>query len=106
MISRIRGVIREFGIQQILLEVNGISYEIFLPPSVLQTLADREDPRGDVEIVTYHYQHIDVSRGIPVLIGFLNEIEREFFERFITVAGIGPKAARKAMTPPLPLLTH
>ena len=106
MISRIRGVIREFGVQQILLEVNGISYDIFLPPSVLQTLADREDPQEDVELVTYHYQHIEVSRGIPVLIGFLNEIEREFFERFITVAGIGPKAALKAMTRPIPVIAQ
>ena len=101
MISRIRGLVREVRELQLLLEVNGISYEIFVPPSVLRELPDRLGPGGDIELVTFHYQQLDVGRGIPVLIGFLNEIEREFFERFITVAGIGPKAALKALTQPI-----
>ena len=32
--------------------------------------------------------------------GFTNEVEREFFEHFISVAGIGPKAAARALTLP------
>ncbi|MDD5439986.1 MAG: helix-hairpin-helix domain-containing protein, partial [Candidatus Omnitrophica bacterium] len=43
----------------------------------------------------------DPSRSFPVLIDFLNEVEKEFFEKFITVSGIGPKAACKALTLPI-----
>jgi Holliday junction DNA helicase RuvA len=54
-----------------------------------------------LSLITYHYLHIDQSRGMPVLIGFLNEIEKEFFEVFITVSGIGPRAALKALNQPI-----
>jgi Holliday junction DNA helicase RuvA len=43
---------------------------------------------------------MDPSKAIPVLVGFLNEIEKEFFEQFITVSGVGPKAACRALSLP------
>jgi len=106
MISRIRGTVREMGDQQLLIEVNGLCYEVFIPPAVMRALSERIGPTGELELVTYHYQQLDVGRGIQILIGFLNEIEREFFERFITVAGIGPKAALKALTQPVPVIAR
>ncbi len=106
MISRIRGQVREIGDVQLLIEVNGISYEVLIPPAVMRALPERVGPNGELELVTYHYQQLEVGRGISVLIGFLNEIEREFFERFITVAGIGPKAALKALSEPIPLIAQ
>jgi len=36
-----------------------------------------------------------------VLIGFLNDIEKDFFQIFITVSGIGPRAALKALNKPI-----
>ena len=106
MISRIRGLVKDVGELQILLEVNGISYDVFVPPFILRALPARMTPAGEVELVTFHYQQLDVGRGVPVLIGFLNEIEREFFGRFITVAGIGPKAALKALTQPIAVIAR
>lgn len=107
MISRIRGLVREIGEAHVLLEVSGIGYEVFLPPSILRTVSDRLDVSGELELVTFHYyQQHDKGRGIPILIGFLNEIEREFFERFISVSGVGPKAALKAMTLPIPAIAQ
>jgi Holliday junction DNA helicase RuvA len=55
------------------------------------------DQDGCVRFITYHYHQMEPSRSTPVLIGFLNEIEKEFFEEFITVSGIGPKAALRAI---------
>ncbi len=106
MISRLRGVVREIGEFQVLLEVSGVSYEVWLPASILRTVSDRLGPNGELELVTFHYQQLEVGRGLPVLIGFLNEIEREFFVRFISVAGVGPKAAIKAMTMPIPAIAQ
>ncbi len=106
MIARLRGTVREQGEMHILLEVSGVCYEVLMPPSILRGLPDRMSPGGEVEIVTFHYQQLDVGRGIPVLIGFLNEIEREFFSRFISVSGVGPKAALKALTLPIPAIAQ
>ncbi len=101
MISRLRGVVREQGDASILLDVHGVCYEVFVPPSIIRNLPERMTVDGEVELITFHYQQLEVGRGIPVLIGFLNEIEREFFSRFISVSGVGPKAALKALTLPI-----
>jgi len=106
MIRRLRGLVREQTDQQILLDVNGVCYDVFVPSSVLRAIPDRLGPDNDLELVTFHYQQIDVSRGTPILIGFLNDIEREFFERFISVSGIGPKAALRAFAQPIPVIAQ
>ena len=106
MISRLRGTVREQGELQVLIEVQGVGYEVFMPPSILRGLSERLGPNGEVELVTFHYQQLEVGRGIPILIGFLNEIEREFFARFISVSGVGPKAALKALTLPIAVIAQ
>ncbi len=106
MICRLRGIVREQTDSSLIMEVHGLSYQVFVPPSILRSLADKlgQSDHREVELITFHYQQLEVGRGVPVLIGFLNEIEREFFERFITVSGIGPKAALKALTKPIPTI--
>ena len=106
MISRIRGAVREVGEMHVLLDVQGISYEVFMPPALLRALPERIGPDGEVELVTFHYQQLEPGRGVPVLIGFFNEVEREFFARFISVAGIGPRAAMKALTQPIAVIAQ
>jgi Holliday junction DNA helicase RuvA len=54
--------------------------------------------------MTYHYYQMDPSKAIPVLVGFVNEIEKEFFEQFITVSGVGPKAACRALSQPISVI--
>lgn len=98
MISRIKGKIREKRAQSVLLDVGDITYEVLIPPAVLASLSAMNDEQ--IEFITYHYYQSDPSRSFPVLIGFLNEVEKEFFEKFITVSGIGPKAACKALALP------
>jgi Holliday junction DNA helicase RuvA len=56
---------------------------------------------GIVSLKTFHYLQNDQAKSIPVLIGFLNDIEKDFFEIFITVSGIGPRAALKALNKPI-----
>ena len=106
MISRLRGLVREIGDHRLLLEVQGISYEVLMPASLLRTVPERTGPGGELELITFHYQQLDVGRGIPVLIGFFNEVEREFFVRFISVSGVGPRAALKALAQPIPLIAQ
>jgi Holliday junction DNA helicase RuvA len=101
MITRIEGMLGEFGDNSVTINCGGIHYEVFVPVNVLKSL-QASTPGQPVSLVTYHYAQVDPSRSVPVLIGFLSKVEREFFEKFITVSGIGPKAAVKALTVPIP----
>ena len=98
MISQISGKIRKKKQSSVIIDVNGISYEVLIPPAVMKGLESAKSEDGTVSLITYHYYQMDQSKAIPVLVGFLNEIEKEFFEQFITVSGVGPKAACKALT--------
>lgn len=100
MISHISGKIRKKKASSVLVDVNGISYEILIPPAVMKGIDRAKTEDGSINLITYHYYQMDPSKAIPVLVGFLNEIEREFFEQFITVSGVGPKAACRALTLP------
>lgn len=101
MIAQIGGKLVEKRPHSIILENNGIAYEVFLPVISLARIDEFLSEEGSVRLITYHYHHLEPSRSIPVLIGFLNEIEKEFFEEFITVSGIGPKAALRAINVPI-----
>jgi Holliday junction DNA helicase RuvA len=97
MITAIKGKISRQSEAAIILEANGLSYEILTPVSVLQRIKENQDSDGNIRLITYHYYQMTPSSGVPVLVGFLNEVERDFFLEFIKVSGIGPRAAVKAL---------
>lgn len=98
MISRINGNILEQKDNAVIIDVNGIGYEVFIPQGIMGGVGETG---ARVEFITYHYHQSDQAKSIPVLVGFFNEIEKEFFEKFITVSGIGPKAAIRALSEPI-----
>lgn len=100
MITRIDGAFVEASENSVTLSINGLFYEVFVPSSILKTLENASEGKP-LSFFIYHYVQTDPSRSIPTLIGFRNRIEREFFEKFITVSGIGPKAALKALSVPI-----
>ncbi|MBC8436553.1 MAG: hypothetical protein ISS32_00485 [Candidatus Omnitrophica bacterium] len=106
MITRICGKIIERGANCLAIEIAGISYKVLMPAAVMQRLDENINQDGTISLITFHYHHIESSRSIPVLIGFLNEIEKDFFETFITVSGIGPRAALKALNKPMSLIAR
>ncbi len=104
MIARICGKVVEKGTSHILLDMNGISYHVLVPQAVMQRLDEDISQDEKISFITYHYYQVEPTRSIPVLIGFLNEIEKEFFESLITVSGIGPRAAVRALNQPISLI--
>ncbi|MDP1853950.1 MAG: Holliday junction branch migration protein RuvA [Candidatus Omnitrophota bacterium] len=104
MIIEIEGKLARKGDDYVVVDIQGISYQILVAPIILEKLHGIVDKDGKVKLVTYHYMQQDPSKSIPVLIGFLNEIEKDFFEKFITVSGIGPKAALRALSKPIPVI--
>jgi len=106
MIARISGKIVEKGTNYLVVNLGGICYQVLIPATVMQRLDENINPDGTINLVTYHYFHVEPAKSIPILIGFLNEVEKEFFEIFITVSGIGPRAALKALNQPISLIAQ
>jgi Holliday junction DNA helicase RuvA len=97
MISRLKGKVVDRKDNTVIVEANGLGYEVLVPTSVFQRLDAAKDADGSIALTTYHYVVMTPSTATPVLVGFLNELEKDFFLQFISVSGIGPKAAVKAL---------
>jgi len=106
MISKICGKLIKKNDHSLLVEVQGICYEIIVPQPVSSRIEESIDPQGQINLITHHYIQIGPSSGFPVLVGFINEIERDFFQQFIKVSGIGPRAAVKALNKPISEISH
>ena len=98
MIYQIKGRLVKKEENRVVVDVAGIFYEINIPRTVSQRLAENSQ---EVTLVIYHYFNLDKNRGTPVMVGFSEELERNFFEKFISVSGVGPKAALKAFDKPV-----
>ncbi|MDO8662566.1 MAG: Holliday junction branch migration protein RuvA [Candidatus Omnitrophota bacterium] len=101
MISKITGKVVERGNNYLVLDLSGLSYQVYVPATVMQRIDDCLGADNKICLRTFHYLQSDQAKSIPVLIGFLNDIEKDFFEIFITVSGIGPRAALKALNKPI-----
>jgi Holliday junction DNA helicase RuvA len=101
MIATLNGRVRRKLEDRIVLETAGIGYEVFLPPIALRQLAgaDAGDKGAELELVIYYHATRDQPR--PVLIGFTSDLDKEFFEKLITVKDIGPMVAARALAAPV-----
>ena len=101
MIARISGKVIKQNQNSLFIDVSGICYEVLVPAAIMQKIDKELDKDIPITLVTYHYHNIEPARSVPILIGFINEIEKDFFLQFISVSGIGPRAAVKALANPL-----
>ena len=106
MIARISGKLVQKQDHSLIVNVHGVFYEIVVPPFVLERVEETKDADGNIHLAIYHYFQIGPSAGIPMLIGFINEIEKDFFLQFIKVSGIGPRAAVRALDKPISQITR
>jgi Holliday junction DNA helicase RuvA len=86
MIGRITGIVLGIEQQQVVIDVQGIGYELECPISTLCELP----PKG--EIVTL-FSHFVVREDAQLLYGFLRSEDRECFRILIKISGVGPKLA-------------
>jgi Holliday junction DNA helicase RuvA len=83
---------------RIVLEVAGVGYEVYLPPTVMRGLGRDEAGQGAAVLELVIYYHATRDQPRPVLIGFTADLDKEFFEKLITVKDIGPMVAARALT--------
>ena len=86
MIGRIAGVLLEKNPPQILVDCNGVGYEIDVPMSTFYNLP------GLGEKVVLH-THLAIREDAHVLFGFANHEERSTFKQLIKISGIGARTA-------------
>ena len=98
MIGYLEGKLLAKEEERILLLANQVGYEVLLPAIVMETLKTRTI--GDTLSLYIYFQQTE-RQPKPVLIGFNSEIEKEFFQHFISVEAIGPLKAVKAMNIPI-----
>ncbi len=86
MISYLKGTLIKRSPTQVIIEVGGVGFGVFVPLSVFYRLPE-EGKEVDIYVCT-HIQKEQIS-----LYGFLSPEEKELFELLVTVRGIGPKMA-------------
>lgn len=94
MIGYLEGALLKKEGDRILLLANQVGYEVLLPAFVMETL--RTKSIGE-KISLYIFHQQTERQPKPVLIGFNLEVEREFFQHFISVEAIGAMKAVKAL---------
>jgi len=102
MINRLTGTLRQIHDQFALVENNGLTYEVLLPSAVAAKLKDSSLNRDIVFDTLYYIEAGDrKSNHYPRLVGFTNPIDREFFQVFTQVPGLGIKKALKSLILPI-----
>lgn len=86
MIGRIQGILLQKDPPRVLVDVNGVGYDVDVPMS---TLYDLPAIGAKVTLLT----HFVVREDAQLLYGFLTESEREAFRQLVKISGVGPRTA-------------
>ena len=84
MIAHLSGLLFGKTTQSVIIDANGIGYEVFVPLSTFYTLPEK-DERVSLQIYTH------VKEDALTLFGFHTRLEKTLFLMLISVTGIGPK---------------
>ena len=86
MIAYLSGVLLEKHLQRLIVDVNGVGYDVLVPLSTMYVIGE---PGSKVTLRIYTHVREDALQ----LFGFATPLEQALFERLISVSGIGPKLA-------------
>lgn len=86
MIGRLKGTLLSKQPPTLLLDVNGVGYEVDAPMSTFYQLPDVNQ-----EVILH--THLVVREDVQQLCGFVTETERRMFRSLIKINGVGPKLA-------------
>lgn len=89
MIGYLQGNLLKASPERLLLDVQGVGYEVHIPLSTYYEI-ERRDGSGRIAL----YIHTQVREDEIALFGFWTEREKALFEKLIAVGGIGPRLAR------------
>ena len=91
MIGRLQGTLVEKNPPQVLVDCNGVGYEVDVPMSTFYNLPGLGDK---VTLLT----HFVVREDAQILYGFATPGEREAFRQLIKISGVGPRTALSVLS--------
>ncbi|MDO8276702.1 MAG: Holliday junction branch migration protein RuvA [Burkholderiaceae bacterium] len=91
MIGRLQGLLAEKNPPQVLVDCNGVGYEVDVPMSTFYNLP------GIGERITL-LTHFVVREDAQILYGFATPGEREAFRQLIRISGVGPRTALSVLS--------
>jgi len=86
MISYLNGILKHRHRNEIVLDVNGVGYSVFVSKRILENIPE---VNKEFSLITY----LDVKENALNLYGFYDEKEKEIFKMLISVSGISAKTA-------------
>ena len=101
MITKITGQLRALRDESLTLGINALEYEVLIPEFARRQLQLEIGHEISLHTIEYLEGNPMQGRMTPRLIGFLSQTEREFFELFCSVDGVGVKKALRAMVRPV-----
>jgi len=102
MITKITGKLVGLSGTDATLEIGAFEYEVFVPEFVRRQMQSQIGQT--ISLQTIEYIDGNPQKGgkmVPRLLGFLNSVEREFFEMICSVDGVGVRKALNAMVRPV-----
>ncbi|NOY40929.1 MAG: Holliday junction DNA helicase RuvA [Planctomycetes bacterium] len=101
MITKVTGTVVTLGGGNLTLAVGAFEYEVLIPEFTRRHLQEKIGKEISLHTIEYLEGNPMQGRLTPRLVGFLSAIEREFFEMFCQVDGVGVKKALRAMVRPV-----
>lgn len=101
MITRITGTLVSINDVCATIRIGGFEYEVLVPDIVRRQLQSKVNEDISLRTIEYLDGNPQQGRLIPRIVGFMNEAEKEFFDLFCSVDGVGVKKALRAMTRPV-----
>lgn len=100
MIVRITGTILDVTEESVVIDRDGLGYEVLIPGHALGNLTAMKGQVVTLYTLEYYEGAAVGGNLIPRLIGFVHPEDRAFFQLFITVKGIGSRKALRALDQP------
>src|SRR5208283_3140181 len=101
MITKITGQLTALQENTLSLRIDAFEYEILIPEFTRRHLQQQIGQQISLHTIQYLEGNPMQGRLTPRLIGFTSEVEREFFELFCSVDGVGVRKALRAMVRPV-----
>jgi len=101
VLTKVRGILHTVSDESVTLLIEPFEVEVQIPEQARRLLQSRIGEPVTFHTILYVEGGAMVSRLLPRLVGFLSAIDREFFDIFCSVDGVGVRKALRAMVRPV-----
>ena len=101
VLTKVRGIVESVSEESVTLRIDPFEIEILIPEHTRRTIQSKVGEPIELHTIFYLEGGAMVARLVPRLVGFLSAIDREFFDIFCSVDGVGVKKALRAMVRPV-----